>query len=385
MYNHYQQVKLQVNEMRDPVKRLKLYEMMKSDIASGNYPPGSFLPNEFELAEKYGCARGTVRSTLTMLEDDNLFELLKGKGRRICATNSNKAKVPLTFLLPCPGFITDAFPDISVQNTLRMLEGVSRIAFEYDYRMETVPVSPTNNKHDIDWRKLDFVNAESLLVINGDWYRDLFPLLLERGCRVVLVNSHISHRKQDAQFLNSCFQITLNALKAAELAVESLFRHGFRRIALFHHSISEPEHPIMRGYLSGLRKCELAFTAWHNLPDVPMKLETVKSQLKDFYRKSGGFDSLIISPGIVIELRLHNLYKDLGLDEDIKVIVSNDSANNQLVTPSLTSIAFPYEGVGRIAAQHLLSPEFSPGEQLINAQLIERESTLALKSDFALA
>jgi len=326
-----------------------------------------------------------VRSTLTMLENDSLFELLKGKGRRICATNSNKSKVPLTFLLPCPGFITDAFPDISVQNTLRMLEGVSRVAFEYDYRMETVPVSPTNNKHDIDWRKLDFVNAESLLVISGDWYRDLFPLLLERGCRVVLVNSHILHRKQDAQFLNSCFQITLNALNAAELAVESLFRHGSRRIALFHSFISEPEHPTMSGYLSGLRKCGLTFAAWHNLPDVPIKLESVKSQLKDFYRKSGWFDSLIISPGIVIELRLHNLYKDLGLDENIKVIVSNDSANNQLVTPSLTSIAFPYEEVGRIAAQHLLSPEFSPGEQLINAQLIERESTLALKSDFALA
>ena len=362
--------------MRDPVKRLKLYETMKSDIASGVYLSGGFLPSEFELAAKYGYSRDTVRSTLAMLEDGKLVELLKGKRRRISPANVEKAKVPLTFLLPCPDFISETFSDVAAQNTRRMLKGVSQIAFEYDCRVETVPVSPTNNAHEIDWRKLDFVNADSMLVVTSEWYRDLFPLLLERGCRVAFVISHLSHRQEDEDFINRCFRITINACGAAEAAVEHLFRQGCRRIALFHRYISVPEHPTMGGYLSGVRKCGLKFAAWHEFPKEPLKLESVKSQLRDFYKKTGGFDGLLMDPGLAVELHLHNLYQDIGLAEDIKIIVSNDVANNQWTRPPLTGIAFPYEEIGRIAARHLLSPEFAPGEHLINSRIIERESTL---------
>ena len=371
--------------MRDPVRRLKLYEALKADIASGAYLPGSFLPNEFELAEKYGYSRDTVRSMLAMLEDDKLVELLKGKGRRICPGNVKKAQVPLTFLLPCPDFFSETFSHVSAQNARRLLKGVSQIAFEYDCRVETVPVSPTNNAHEIDWRKLDFVNADSRLILSGYWYRDLFPLLLERGCRVAFVNPQDAGLKHHEDFVNKCLIITLNVFGAAEAAVEFLCRQGCRRIALFHRYISEPEHPVMDGYLAGLRKCGLTFSAWHEPPEAHLKLQDVKSRLKCFYRQSGGFDGLFIDPGLAVELHLHNLYQELGLDEDIKIIVSSDADNNQWIAPPLTSTAFPYEEIGRIAAQRLLSPDFSSGEQMVSGRLFERESTSSPKSNFALA
>lgn len=361
--------------MRDPVRRLKLYEAIKQDIASGAYLPGSFLPNEFELADKYGYSRGTVRSTLTMLEDDKLVELLKGKGRRIRPANVEKVQPPLTFLLPCADFISETFSDVAAQSSRRVLKGFSQVAFEYDYRVETVPVSPTNNAHEIDWRKLDFVNADSRLVVSGYWYRDLFPLLLERGCRVAFINPQIFRRKLYKHFVSSCFCITTNSFRAAETAVEYLFRRGCRRIALFHHYISEEEHPTMGGYLSGLEKCGLKFSAWHEIPEEQLKLENVRRQLKDLCRKSGGFDGLIIDPGLTVDLRLRNIYQELGLAEDIKIIVSDDTASNQWCAPQLTSMAFPYEDIGRIAARHLISPDFSTDEQLISARIIEREST----------
>ena len=371
--------------MRDPVRRLKLYEAMKSDIASGVYLPGGFLPNEFELAEKYGYSRDTVRSALTMLEDDKQVELLKGKGRRLCPANVEKAQVPLTFLLPCPDFLSETFPHVAAQISRRILKGVSQIAFDHNCRLETVAVSPTNNQHDIDWRKLDFVNADSRLILSGYWYRDLFPLLLERGCRVAFVNPQDAGLKHHEDFVKKCLIITLNVFGAAEAAVEFLCRHGCRRIALFHRYISEPEHPVMGGYLSGLKKCGLTFSAWHEQPEAHLKLQDVKSRLKCFYRQSGGFDGLFIDPGLAVELHLHNLYHELGLDEDIKIIVSSDADNNQWIASPLTSTAFPYEEIGRIAAQCLLSPDFSPGEQMVSARLIERESTLSPKSNFALA
>ena len=361
--------------MKSPVKKLKLYEALKADITSGVYLPGGFLPGEFELVEKYGYSRDTVRSALAMIEDDNLVELVKSKGRRVCPGNAKKVQVPLTFLLPCPDFVSETSSGVAAQDTRRIFRGVSQIAFEYDCRVETVPVSPTNNTHDIDWRKLDFVNADNMLIVFGEWYRELFPLLQERGCKVVFIGSQLSHREEDEKFVNSCFRIIPNAFGAMETAIEHLCRQGCRRIALFHQNyISEPEHPVMGGYLSGLKKCGLAFAAWHQLPErLPEQhpeLQSVKKQLRDFYRKTGGFDGLIMDPDTIFELHLHNLCHDLGLAENIKIIVSSDVGNHY----GVNCMTFPYEEIGRTAARQLLSPDFSPGEQLINGRFIECKS-----------
>lgn len=369
--------------MREPVKRLKLYDAMKSDIASGVYLPGAFLPNEFELAAKYNCSRGTIRGMLTMLENDKLVELLKGKRRRIRPDLAEKTRVPLTFLLPCADFISETYPSATAQNSRRLLKGVSLAAFEYDYRVETVPVSPTNSEHDIDWRKLDFVNADSLLIVSNYWYRDLFPLLQERGCRVAFMNSQIFLSRHYEDFLSKCFCLTSNVAGATEAAVEHLYRQGCRRIALLHHYIFQQDHPVLRGYLAGLKKCNLAFSLWDELQKEHLTLEIVRNQIKDLYKRSGGFDGIIIDSGTVYELRLHNIYQELGLPENVKIITSDDSENNQRVNPRLTSMAFPYEEMGRIAVQKLTAQEFSPGDMLINARLIERESTVK-KSNLAL-
>ena len=363
--------------MRDPVRRLKLYEALKSDIASGVYLSGGFLPNEFELAEKYGYSRDTVRSTLTMLEDDKLVELLKGKGRRICPAHIEKAKVPLTFLLPCPDFLSETVLDISAQNARRMLKGFSQVAFEYDYRVETVPVSPTNNEHDIDWRKLDFVNKDSRIVLAGYWYCDLFQMLLERRCRMVFIRTQNYRQKIYTDFIKHSFCITTNVFGAVENAVKHLAEAGCSRIALLSGHLSEPEQPTMNGYLSGIAKRGLAFSAWHDLPLALLTLADVNRHLRDFYRKCGGFDGLLVDASYLVHLHLRDLYRELKIPKTVKLLIMSDIEGSQRMTPTLSCVAFPYEEIGRNAAMRLLDSEFQTGgEELINARLIERESTL---------
>jgi DNA-binding LacI/PurR family transcriptional regulator len=360
--------------MRHPTKMLEVYQRLKKAIDAGEYPVGAFLPREIVLAKNLGISRDTLRSVLAKLAEEKLIERMCPKGTMVCG-RQNASKRPLTFLLPCADFLSDTCSFASAHVTRRMLSGFSQVAFMNDYRVETVPVSPTNNLHDIDWRKLDFVNAESLLVAHGEWYRDLFPLLLERGCRVVFIHGHIEHMTEDQAFLDSCFRLKLDAAGAMEAMVSYLYERGCQRIALLHRCISEPGHPMLEGYRSGLKKCGLKFSAWDELPDEPQRIEIVKNKVQEFYIKSGGFDSLIIAPDIVFELRVHNLYSALGLNENIRIIVSGDLANIQLMSPSLTSIDFSHEEIGRIAAQTLLSADFLPGEELIAGSLIEREST----------
>jgi DNA-binding LacI/PurR family transcriptional regulator len=347
----------------------QILETLRQRLAG--LPEGSRFQTEHELCAEFKVTRTTMTRVMVKLVEEGLLNRFPSRGSFVL--KPQKPCIPISFLLPCPDFISETFSDISAKNSRRLLKGVSQIAFEYNHRVETVPVSPTNNQHDIDWRKLDFVNSDSMLVVDGDWYRDLFPLLLERNCRVAFVGSHFSHRQEDEKFINNCFLLTINSFGAAETAVEHLFRQGCRRIALFHHYISEPEHPTMGGYLSGLRKCGLDFASWHQLPEERLKLQGVKRQLKEFYKNSGGFDGLLIDPDTILDLHLHNLYQELGLDENIKIIVSCDVGNHQ----GVTGMAFPYEAIGQIAARHLLSPQFSPEKQLINGKLIERKSTSA--------
>ena len=368
--------------MRQPVKMMEVYQKLKKAIEYGVYPGGFFLPREVILAQKLGISRDTLRAVLTKLSDEKLIERMCPKGTMVC-NRPSKIKQPLSFLLPCANFLAEGCSYVESWTSRRIHFGLSQIAFDNDYRVETVPVSPTNNEHEIDLRKLDFVNANSMLVVNGDWFRDLFPLLLERGCRMVFVYSHLSRRKADEDFINRCFRIKINSSGAAESMVEYFFRHGCRRIALFHRFISEPEHPTMGGYLSGLRKCGLTFTAWREPATEQLTQRSLKIQLRDFYEKSGGFDSLIVDPVSAKELLWHRNLYDIGLSEDIKIIISNDFANNP-DTSSLSSMIFPYEEIGRIAARHLLSPDFSPGEQLINGRLIEHKATFAQESNLAL-
>ena len=86
--------------MRQPLKRMHIYEDLKRSISAGVYHQGAFLPNELILAEKYGVARETLRSVLKLLEEDMLIERIRSRGTRVCGS----IQAPLTFLSPCPDF-----------------------------------------------------------------------------------------------------------------------------------------------------------------------------------------------------------------------------------------------------------------------------------------
>jgi GntR family transcriptional regulator len=59
----------------------KVAEDIKAAIAAGTYPPGSLLPSEAELAERYGLSRGTVRQAFAALRADGVIASRRGARR----------------------------------------------------------------------------------------------------------------------------------------------------------------------------------------------------------------------------------------------------------------------------------------------------------------
>ena len=58
---------------------------LRRAISDGTYPPGSRLPSEHELAQRFGVARSTIRHALTVLGEDGLIASHQGARRTVLA------------------------------------------------------------------------------------------------------------------------------------------------------------------------------------------------------------------------------------------------------------------------------------------------------------
>src|SRR5438046_7771169 len=63
-----------------PPKYAQVIEEIQRRIERGEYPPGSLLPSEHQLADEFGIARPTVVRALRVLRQDGWIETQQGKG-----------------------------------------------------------------------------------------------------------------------------------------------------------------------------------------------------------------------------------------------------------------------------------------------------------------
>lgn len=70
-----------------PIQNRRLYQQiadkLSAMIESGDFPPGSYLPPERELAEQFGVSRTSVREALIALEVSGLVSVRVGDGVKV--------------------------------------------------------------------------------------------------------------------------------------------------------------------------------------------------------------------------------------------------------------------------------------------------------------
>ncbi len=79
-----------------------LYLQVKNDIleriTNGEWSPGSFLPNEFVLAEQYDVSQGTLRKALNELTSEKQLTRYQGKGTAVAILDEDSSLFPFFFL-----------------------------------------------------------------------------------------------------------------------------------------------------------------------------------------------------------------------------------------------------------------------------------------------
>jgi len=69
---------------------VQLADDLAARIGRGEYPRGSRLPSEAELAESYGVAKMTVRRALEVLRERGMIRTLHGRGSVVVAADGGK-------------------------------------------------------------------------------------------------------------------------------------------------------------------------------------------------------------------------------------------------------------------------------------------------------
>lgn len=80
-----------------------IYDRLKHDIECGAYAPGTLLPTEAVLSEKYNVSRPTVARAYNMLQEEGLITKKKGMGTVVNASATGAKKPVYGLLLPGAG------------------------------------------------------------------------------------------------------------------------------------------------------------------------------------------------------------------------------------------------------------------------------------------
>jgi GntR family transcriptional regulator len=79
-------------------KYRQLLTILRSQILTGELPPGERIPSEEDLVTAYGLSRGTVRQAIAQLESERLIETEHGVGSFVRALHPKA--VPFRFVSP---------------------------------------------------------------------------------------------------------------------------------------------------------------------------------------------------------------------------------------------------------------------------------------------
>lgn len=143
---------------------IQLREVIRSKIEEGEYPPGTAIPSENQLAETYGLNRISVRSALAALENEGLIKVVQGKGMFV---NGPKTERDLESL----GGYRHTMRERGKDASTRVLIKAVRDAGPYYARLlELSPQDPV-------WyiRRVDYANGEALALEEIYIPYDLIP------------------------------------------------------------------------------------------------------------------------------------------------------------------------------------------------------------------
>lgn len=338
----------------------RAYEELRRRVLS--LPSGSRLPSERDLAVTFSLSRPTIQKLLGRLSAEGLVESRRGSGTYTCPASDPAPKSrKIFFLLPCSDFLTQNCS--SALFTRKLLQGMHEELFGTGIFLQTIIVSSDNHPAHLDWRSLERIPRGGQVFVTSLWYRDLFPFLTERECRVILCDA----QRDGYDGLPPLRHLLVADFETAnESATRELFAAGCRYPALldFRGANSEKrQEPYVNGYRSAILKhgaAEIILKLSYSETEQRKALNALGSFLASKWRENP-FDGLIVPWDACLQDVLDALKP---LTESTSVICTRDC-------PLPAAVPFysqPGLLMGNVAAKLFLKPDFQTGRTVFQLE-----------------
>lgn len=239
----------------EKMKKETLYEKIYNDIVEGirtnQYPPGSKLPSEKELSERYNVSRITSKKALEMLADQNLISRMAGKGSYVleepkdaelqqAIEKNQKGKTKII------GVIMDAF---GASYGYQLLLGIERecckqklnFVLKCTYGSKNAEIEAINELLSIG------VYGIIIMCVHDETYNEEVLKLTVENFPIVLIDRQLKGIPIP--------YVGINNYQAAKELTEWLFNHGHRNICFVTHASMQTTTILERK--SGFVDCHL--------------------------------------------------------------------------------------------------------------------------------
>lgn len=331
--------------IRKAARRESVQASLGESIASGKYPAGAFLPSEAELGRRYRVSRVTIRAALNRLREQGQIEARPGIGWQVLSSAPGATGAHVTMLSVATSFSAQVFAGVR-QHLDGTGSGLSASLMPLTAeRLDSHPLRL--------WVELE--NLAGLIVFS---VRALpIPWVDEAGAAKVPVvcTGSPEHAGYDT--------ICTDNVRGMELLVEELVRLGHRRIGLVTSTDLEEHDPCFYlrriGFEQGMRRAGATASvvaAPHNYYLGPQE-ERLIGEWMDRVKPTclvGACDSIAVQMLTLLERRKLRVPQDLslaGFDHSHEF----DPVLTRFGLASLTTVAQPWEEIGRVAAMRLLA------------------------------
>jgi len=324
-------------------KYLRVKQDLISAIVSGRYSVGGPFPTEAQLVLKYGVSRPTLVRSLQELVRDGYLHRHQGRGTIVADYRARRPNMRL------PLFVNEAAARLSGgarQVLLRITNGVERALGQSRTAMGFYQI-PQGVLDDKTRQLVDEVRPRVALVIESSFNNELMAYLRACGCMTLTINQPMSE--------GNC--VYIDQEHAGYLATKHLLNRGRRKIAILNGPLGVYWGFEAReaGYRQAYREAGLSVDeklVRHGADAIDS--EAGRSMMRELIAERAAMDG-VVGVSDSKAMGAMNAAREAGLSiPDDLLFVSIDNTIADQADPPITSVAMPFEEVGRQAALHAM-------------------------------
>lgn len=324
-------------------KYQRIIDWLTENIASGNLKPGSKIPSENELCEKFDISRQTARHAIGKLVEKGILTSIRGSGTYVAderaGAGSNRVAVITTYV---DSYI---FP--------KTIQGIENKLSDLGY---TTQISFTGNTVDKEQMILEEIISRN----------DIAGIIIE-PTKSALPNPNLRLYKKlekmgvPVLFINSYYpeldmpHVSLDDKKCAYKAVKQLIDRNHSKIACIMKLDDGQGRGRYAGYVKAMREngndVDENHIIWLDSVDA-RNIEGCKDRILGRLKDC----TAVFAYNDQVASKIINILnkEKIRVPQDIAVISMDDSDLAQMNSPTISSVPHPKERLGEKAAENLV-------------------------------